>query len=84
MNKRQQAVYDETCDHIRDTYGSYNTIAVRSVQITDEVITGETVRTWFLERKIPADFVFVLYQMMEQEIDPLSLLPWMRRWVTLK
>ena len=84
MNRKQQELYDETCEIIREDIGSFNAIAFKSVQITEEMITGETVRTWFTERKIPAEFVFVLYRMMNREIDPLNLLPWLRRWVTVK
>lgn len=83
MTKNQQKEYDKTCKVIIDHFGSTNAIAIRSHQITDEIITGETVRIWFRDYKIPAEFVFVLYEMMQFEIDPLTLVPWLRRWVTL-
>lgn len=83
MTKNQQTQYDKTCETILDHFGSTNAIAVRSHQITDDIITGETVRIWFRDRKIPAEFVFVLYELMEYEINPLGLLPWLQRWVTL-
>ena len=84
MNKKQQAEYDKTCQEIMDRFGSTNAIAIRSHQITDDIITGESVRLWFRNRKIPTEFAFVLYQMMEKEIDPLSLVPWLKRWVEMK
>jgi len=84
MTKKQQAEYDKTCLMILDRFGSTNAIAIRSHQITDDIITGESVRLWFRGRKIPAEFVFVLYELMDREIDPLTLLPWLRKWVTLK
>ncbi len=84
MTKNQQAQYDKTCQSILQKFGSTNAIAIRSVQITDGIITGETVRLWFRDRKVPPEFVFVLYEMMDEEIDPLSLLPWLRRWVVMK
>ena len=83
MTKNQQNQYDKTCKAIIDQFGSTNSIAIQSHQITDKIITGETVRIWIKDRKIPAEFVFVLYEMMDLEIDPLTLLPWLRRWVTL-
>jgi len=83
MTKNQENQYDKTCEMILDHFGSTNAVAIRSHQITDEIITGETVRIWFRDHKIPAEFVFVLYEMMEFEIDPLTLVPWLRRWVTL-
>jgi hypothetical protein len=84
MTKNQQALYDKTCAQILERYGSTNAIAVRSVSITDDVITGETVRLWFRDRKIPTGFAFVLYVMMDRDIDPLTLCPHLRRFVTLK
>lgn len=84
MTKNQQALYDKTCKLIHDKYGSFNAIAVRSVQVTNEVITGESVRTWFANRKIPVEFAFALYEMMDEEIDPLALVPWLRRFVVMK
>jgi hypothetical protein len=84
MTKKQQALYDKTCEQIRERYGSTHAIAVRSVMITDEVISGETVRTWFRDRTVPTDFAFVLYLMMDREIDPLALCPHLRRFVVLK
>ena len=83
MTKTQQIQYDKTCKAIIDKFGSTNAVAIHSYQITDDIITGETVRLWIRDRKIPAEFVFVLYEMMEFTIDPLILLPWLRRWVTL-
>ena len=80
-NERQ---YDKTCAMILERFGSTNAIAIRSYQVTGEIITGETVRLWIRDRKIPAEFVFVLYEMMDFEIDPLTLAPWLRVWVTLK
>ncbi len=84
MTKNQQALYDKTTQQIVERFGSTHAVAVRSVVITDEVITGETVRTWFRDRKIPTDFCFVLYAMMHKEIDPLNLCPHLRRWMDLK
>ncbi len=84
MTKKQQALYDRTCAELVMIFGSTNAIAIRSHTITDEIITGETIRVWFRDRKIPAEFVFVLYEMADRKIDPLALLPWLLRWVTLK
>lgn len=84
MTKTQQAQYDRTCRAILDKIGSTNAIAIQSHPYTGEIITGETVRLWMRGRKIPAEFCFVLYQMMDCEIDPLTLLPWLRKWVVMK
>ncbi len=84
MNKTQQAQYDKTCAKIRERLGSTNAIAVLSHLHTDKVITGETVRQWMVERRIPTDFAFVLYEMMSREIDPLSLTPDLARYVEMK
>ena len=84
MTKKQQAAYDRTCQEIHERFGSNNAIAIQSHRITDTIITGETVRQWISERRIPAEFVFVLYELMDFEIDPLTLLPWLGKWVTVK
>ena len=84
MTKKQQEQYDKTCAKLIELFGSTNAIAIRSHQITDEIITGETIRVWMRDRKIPSEFVFVLHEMADREIDPLALLPWLRRWVVLK
>lgn len=84
MNRKQQAQYDKTCAKILTHFGSTNAIAVRSHQITGDIITSETVRVWIRDRKIPVEFCFVLYELMNSDIDPLTLVPWLRRWVVLK
>jgi len=84
MNKQQQARYDKTCAKIRNHFGSMNSIATRSFIHTDNVITGETVRLWMVERRMPTDFAFVLYEMMDREIDPLTLTPDLARYVEMK
>ena len=84
MNLRQKAQYDKTCGLIRDRFGSTNAIAIHSHHITGNIITGETVRQWLTERRIPTDFAFVLYEMMDRKIDPLTLTPYIARWVEMK
>ncbi len=84
MNKSQQAQYDKTCDKIRDRLGSTNAIAIHSHKITGNIITGETVRQWMVDRRIPTDFAFVLYELMDREINPLHLTPGLAQYVELK
>lgn len=47
-------------------------------------VTGETVRAWFADRRVPTHIAFVLYEIMEYEINPLSLCPWLAEHVELK
>lgn len=84
MTKKQQALYDKTCAAIHKHFGSYNAIAIQAHAATGDSITSETVRVWFVERRIPAEFVFVLYEMMNGSFDLFALLPWLKRWVVLK
>jgi hypothetical protein len=83
MTKKEQAEYDKTCQLIVQHFGSTNAIAIRSHYYTDDIITGETVRIWIRDHKIPVEFAFVLYEMMDEKIDPLTLAPWLRQWVRL-
>lgn len=82
MNKKQQAAYDKTCQNIRSRY-SHNTLAVKSYHITKKIITGEAIRLYMVERRMPAEFAFVLYELMDYEIDPMTLLPQLAKWVKL-
>lgn len=84
MNKRQQAAYDRTCARIYEELKSYHAIAVRTHALTDELVTGETIRLWFSERRIPVSYAFVLYELMGQSIDPLTLTPDLAKYVEMK
>ena len=84
MNKRQQAKFDKTVERIREKLGSPSFISMLAYQHDGTAITGETIRTWMVERKIPTDFAFVLYELMDREIDPLTLTPELARYVELK
>lgn len=84
MNKKQQQAYDRTVRKIRRHLGSPTFIAMLAHKLNGSVITGETVRTWILERRIPTDFAFVLYELMDYAIDPLTLAPELARFVELK
>lgn len=84
MNKKQQAEYDKTCKFLREFFTSYNNAATQLFSVTGEGVTGETVRNWMIERRMPAEIVFVMYELTDKAFDPLSLLPWLRRWVILK
>ena len=86
MNRKQQRDYDATCEKIIEHFGSTNAIAIHSHQKTNKVIAGETIRVWMRDRKIPWEFVFILHDLMLRDaaIDPLTLIPELRRWVTLR
>ena len=84
LNKRQQTAYNKVCTQVRVRYGSYHSIALRMFVHTDEEVTGETVRTWFLSQKIPVEYCFVLYEMMDREINLFDLLPWLENYAELK
>jgi hypothetical protein len=42
------------------------------------------VRNWFFTRTIPVDMAFVLYEICDHSIDPLTLAPWLNSYVELK
>ena len=80
LTKRQEARYDKVCDSVRNRFGSFESIARQSWLICDEEITGQTVRIWFSERRIPTDFCFILYEMMGRSFDLCDLMPWMLQY----
>jgi hypothetical protein len=77
LTKRQEVRYDKVLSQIRDRFGSYESIARKSFIIYDEEITGNTIRVWFLERRISTDFCFILYEMMGRSFPICDLLPWL-------
>ena len=84
LTKRQEQAYDRTIQQIRDRFGSYHQIAHHAYLNCDRLLTGQAWRTWFGDRRIPTTFVFVLYEIMDEEIDPLTLCPWLAKHVQLK
>lgn len=84
MSKQQVRAYIRTIDTIREMIGSYHSIALRIYTACDREVTGETVRNWFYTRSIPVEIAFVLYEICDQNIDPLTLVPWLERYVELK
>ena len=83
MSKRQTQAYDKTLNEIREHFGSYNSIALRIYTNCGREVTGETVRQWFAERRVPTHIAFVLYEVMERAINPLHLCPWLAEHVQL-
>ena len=82
--RRQEQAYDKTVAKIRFRFGSHNSIALRIYGNCDRELTSETIRAWFAERRVPTHIAFVLYEIMDQEIDPLTLCPWLGEHVELK
>lgn len=84
MTKKQEQAYDKTCVQVKDRFGSYAQIAHHVYLNCDRLLTGEAFRAWFAERRIPTHVAFVLYEIMDEEIDPLTLAPWLAVHVDLK
>lgn len=84
MTQKQQKVYDRTLNTVKQRFGSYHQIALRIYANCEREVTGETVRQWFFDRRVPTHIAFVLYEMMDEQIDPLTLCPWLAEHVELK
>ena len=84
LTHRQELSYDKTVKQIRDRFGSYHSIAVRVQMNCGKEHTGEGFRAWFANRRIPTHIVFALYEIMDEEINPLALCPWLAEHVQLK
>lgn len=82
--RKQEQAYDRTVSEIRDRFGSYARIAHHVYLNCDKLLTGEAFRAWFAERRVPTHIVFVLYELMDCEIDPLTLAPWLAVHVEVK
>lgn len=83
LSHRQKQAYDKTLTVIRNHFGSYHAIALRIYTNCGREVTGETVRAWFADRRVPTHIAFVLYEIMEGAIDPLKLCPWLAVHVEL-
>ena len=84
LTPRQVKAYEKTLNAIHNQFGSYNTIALRIFANCGREVTGETVRAWFTERRVPTHVAFVLYEIMDEGINPLCLCPWLAEHVELK
>ena len=84
MTKRQTQAYEKTLTVIHNYFGSYHSIALRIYTNCGREVTGETVRQWFADRRVPTHIAFVLYEICDKKIDPLTLCPWLAEHVELK
>jgi len=84
LTKRQEQAYDRTAKKIHERFVSYAQIAHHVYLNCDQLFTGEAIRTWFAERRVPTTVVFVMYEIMDCEIDPLTLCPWLADHVALR
>lgn len=84
LTAHQKKAYTKTTDKIRSLVGSYHSIALRIYTNCDREVTGETVRNWFYTRTIPVEMAFVLFEVCDQQIDPLTLCPWLAEFVEMK
>lgn len=84
MTRRQIQAYDRTALLIRDLLGSYNSMAMRIYGNCGVEVTSETVRAWFMERRVPTHIAFVLYELALKRFDPLTLCPWLAEHVEMK
>lgn len=84
LTATQRKAYTKTTDKIRGILGSYHSIALRIFTNCGREVTGETVRNWFMTRTVPADMAFVLYEICDEDINPLTLVPWLGEYVELK
>lgn len=80
----QTRAYDKATLKLVTLIGSYHSISLRIFQNCGKEVTGETVRRWFLDRTVPTDMAFVLYEISERAINPLALCPWLAEHVVLK
>ena len=76
LTKKQIKKYDAACELITNTFGSYNRVASALESHTGLYITGQTVRIWMQERKLPVPYAITLADMVS-EIDVFNLLPWL-------
>lgn len=84
LNKKQTRAYDALCSRIRGCLGSYHSMSLQIHLQSGQEIHGETLRAWFVERRIPTDYCFILYELMGRGFDIFTLLPWLDDFVTMK
>lgn len=84
LNKTQEKAYDRTTRQIREYVGSYHTIAIRIMFNCGKELTGQTISDWFRNRRVPTHIAFALYEICDEQIDPLTLCPWLAEHVVLR
>jgi hypothetical protein len=76
LSKRETSVYDATIRKIRSHHGSYDAIATKYFSATGIRITGQTVRTWFLDRSLPVPQAAILVS-LTPDARLAALFPWL-------
>jgi hypothetical protein len=84
LTKKEKQEYDRTITKIRNHFGSYHQIALKCHQHSGTELTGESFRSWFTYRRVPTHIAFLLYEVTDYAIDPITLAPYLRDLVALK
>lgn len=81
MTPEERERYDCAATSIRITLGSYEKIARKIYQATGQEISYQTVRDWFIERRVPEKYAFVLWDVTERNFPIFALTPWLKGYV---
>jgi len=75
--------YDKAVAVVRKTLGSYERIATDCYNHTGTRITGQAVRCWFLDRKIPIEYAAVFVDLTDGAVEVFDFFPWLEDYLPL-
>ena len=78
INKKQ---YDAGIGIIRDTLGSYESIAAQCFTSTGVKISGNCIRRWFNERSIPIEYAALFSDLTFGDAGVEDFYPWLDSYI---
>lgn len=74
--------YDAGIAKIRSTLGSYESIAAQLFAHTGVHISGNAVRRWLMERKIPVEYAAIFSELTFQAVSVQDFYPWLKKYMS--
>ena len=79
--KINEKKYDSAVEAVRECLGSYESIAGQCFAHTGQRVTGNAIRRWFVERRIPVEYAAVFSDLTFGEVTVTDFFPWLTRYV---
>lgn len=73
--------YDNACQAVRDTLGSFESIAGQCSARTGNYVCGNSIRNWMLNRTIPIKYAVIFQELTFGEVDVFDFFPWLKHYV---
>jgi hypothetical protein len=82
ITKVDKKTIDKACAVIKTQLGSYDAVAREVSHVVGPAfaVTGQTIRNWFIARRIPVRYAAILVDLIDETDDTISLyelVPWL-------